>query len=408
MEYTDRIRELEEENRRLREIISENKKSEVWLQSIIDKLPYPLFIKNTSRTFVHWNKEFSRITNVRDEDFIGSTDFDLFEKEQAQVFWDVDTQVLEENKTIVNEEDLTANGEIQHIITTKTRITDQEGNHYVLGMILDVTEIKRQEKLIKKKNKEILDSFRYAKRIQDTILPSADLIKKYLSQSFVLYMPKDFIAGDFYWLDAREDNVYFAAADCTGHGVPGAMISVICANAINKVFSESSVTEPAEILDKVRELIIQKFENSDFNVTDGMDISFCKVNLKTKKLSFSGAYNHLYRVARDEEGNLSHTKLLEYRGDKQPIGKFEKNKPFNQYDIQLDEGDVIYLSTDGYPDQFGGERGKKLKQRPFKQLLHSISNEKMSKQKEILTNYFDSWKQDFDQIDDVCVIGVRF
>lgn len=289
----------------------------------------------------------------------------------------------------------------------KWRIQQLKARQIELEGIVD-----NRTKELRNKNEEILDSINYARRIQEAILPPTKLVKEYLSESFILYKPKDIVAGDFYWFDVHGDEIFFAAADCTGHGVPGAMVSVVCANALNRAVNEMNITEPAKILDKVRELVVQTFEKSEDEVKDGMDISFCKLNLKTRKLVYAGAHNPLYRITSLVEtkekvlSNETHM-LIEYKGDKQPIGKWAFEKPFLQQEIQLLKGDSIYLSTDGYADQFGGEHGKKFMYKPFKQLFLSLQNESMEKQKELLAHNLEKWKGSHEQVDDVCVIGVR-
>jgi tetratricopeptide (TPR) repeat protein len=185
--------------------------------------------------------------------------------------------------------------------------------------------IEKQKHLVEEKNQEITDSITYAKRIQSAILPQPKLVKKFLEDSFILYKPKDIVAGDFYWLEVVGDTVLFAAADCTGHGVPGAMVSVVCNNGLNRAVREFGLTNPSEILDKTRELVIEEFEKSDEDVKDGMDISLCALNVKTKQLRWSGANNPLW-ILRDQE-------ILEFKGDKQPIGKHFDAKPFTQKEI---------------------------------------------------------------------------
>ncbi|MGB0882272.1 MAG: tetratricopeptide repeat protein [Vicingaceae bacterium] len=266
-------------------------------------------------------------------------------------------------------------------------------------------KLELQKKQIEAKNRDITDSILYAKRIQSAIFPSSSLLKNHLENSFTLYLPKDIVAGDFYWMDLSpinnnsEDTVLFAAADCTGHGVPGAMVSVVCHNALNRAVREFKLSEPAKILDKVTQLVIETFEQGDDSIKDGMDIALCSLNTKTNELEFSGANNSLY-IIRDKE-------LIETKPDKQPIGKYMLQKPFTNHKQTLKKGDQIYLFTDGYADQFGGEKGKKLKYKEFKRLLIENSNKSMSEQLTILTNHFNSWKGELEQIDDVCVLGVR-
>ncbi len=247
------------------------------------------------------------------------------------------------------------------------------------------------------KNKEILDSINYAKRIQTAILPPDKLIKESLKESFVLYKPKDIVAGDFYWLEQKNGNTLFAAADCTGHGVPGAMVSVICNNGLNRSVREYNLTDPGKILDKTRELVIQEFEKSEGEVKDGMDIALCSIN--KDKLYYAGAYNPLWLVRNGE--------ILETKANKQPIGKYDPLLPFTSHFLDLEKGDTIYIFSDGYADQFGGPKGKKLKSKAFKALLLSIQNETMDTQHQLIDDAYENWRGDEDQIDDVVVIGVR-
>ena len=247
------------------------------------------------------------------------------------------------------------------------------------------------------KNKEVMDSITYAKRIQNAILPSDKLIKKHLPNSFILYKPKDIVAGDFYWMNQKNNATYFAAADCTGHGVPGAMVSVICNNSLNRSLKEFNLNEPGKILDKTRDLVISEFEKSEEDVKDGMDIALCK--LEGNELQYAGANNPLWIVRNGE--------IIETKANKQPIGKFEPSQPFSTHKIKLEKGDVIYIFSDGFVDQFGGDKGKKFKAKPFKELLSKLQESTMEKQKKLINETFENWKGDLEQIDDVCVIGVK-
>jgi serine phosphatase RsbU (regulator of sigma subunit) len=256
-----------------------------------------------------------------------------------------------------------------------------------------------QKEKMELKNKEITDSINYAKRIQAAILPTDNVFRTHLPDSFVLYKPKDIVAGDFYWLEKKNDLIIFAAADCTGHGVPGAMVSVICNNALNRSVREFNLTDPAKILDKTREIVISEFEKSDDEVKDGMDISLCCYNPTSKQLTWAGANNPLWII--NEEG------LTEYKADKQPIGKFFDPKPYTSHTIHLKKNDLIFIFTDGYQDQFGGPKGKKFKASSLKSLILSIRDKQAAEKKAILENTFESWKGQLEQIDDVCLIGAK-
>ena len=272
-------------------------------------------------------------------------------------------------------------------------------------------ETYRQKVLLETKNKEITDSINYAKRIQAAILPATKIVKEYLKDSFVLFIPRDIVAGDFYWMEQIENGLIFAAADCTGHGVPGAMVSVLCNNALNRSVREYKLQDPGEILNKTREIIIHEFEKSEDNVTDGMDISLCTLlfndsdrdHLHPYELKWAGANNPLWIIRENE--------LIEFMPDKQPIGKYYDNKPFKTNVIQIQKGDCIYSFTDGYKDQFGGlnngDSGKKLKAMRMKELLIHLSTLPMEQQKQKLEDFFYEWKGDLEQVDDVCIIGVR-
>lgn len=281
-----------------------------------------------------------------------------------------------------------------------------------------------QKEKLEIKNKEITDSITYAKRIQTAILPPLRIVKEHLRESFILYKPKDIVAGDFYWMESfakasdsegksfakasdtervaeneKENLILFAAADCTGHGVPGAMVSVVCNNALNRSVREYGLTDPGKILDKTREIVVKEFEKSDEEVKDGMDISLCAYNTKTHMLKWAGANNPVW-IVRDGV-------LQEVKGDKQPIGKYSEHKPFTTHTIQLSEGNAFYVFTDGYYDQFGGDKGKKFKAAKMKELLLSIYQRPMEEQRRIIDEAFETWKDNLEQIDDVCVVGVK-
>lgn len=265
-------------------------------------------------------------------------------------------------------------------------------------------EIVFQSEIIEEKNRDVMSSITYAKRLQDAILPSSATWKSILPDSFILYLPKDIVAGDFYFIEKVNDLIIVAAADCTGHGVPGAMVSVVCSNAMNRAVKEFKLTEPGKILDKVREMVLDTFSNSEQEVKDGMDISLAVINKRSNYMQWSGANNPLLMVRKKDDGTYF---VHEITADKQPIGYTENRKPFTSHEVELKPNDTIYLFTDGYADQFGGEKGKKFKYNNLKNTLLENAETDLTIIQEKLFDSFEKWKGELEQVDDVCVIGVK-
>lgn len=260
-------------------------------------------------------------------------------------------------------------------------------------------ETQVQKHLIEEKQKEIVDSISYAKRLQEAILPPQQFVNTHLINNFIYYQPKDIVAGDFYWAEKVDDFFFIAAADSTGHGVPGAMVSVVCSNALNRTIKEFKLTETGKILDKTRELVIETFEKSASEVKDGMDISLLCIDSKNKNIFWSGANNPLWYIQDSE--------LKEIKGDKQPVGKSYDTKPFTTNEISYKSDTTFYLFTDGLADQFGGPKGKKFKYKQFEELLVSINDKPMQEQSDIISQKFEEWRGILEQVDDVCVIGIK-
>lgn len=278
--------------------------------------------------------------------------------------------------------------------------------------------VQEQKNLVDEKNKSISDSINYAKRLQTAILPTPEQINAYLPDSFLFFQPKDVVSGDFYWFEVKEDWCFLAVADCTGHGVPGALVSVVCSNALNGAVNEFGLLRPKEILGKTRELVVETFAKSGDQVADGMDISLIALHRTRKEVVFSGAHNGLWIVREKAEFSPQNPEvrilekgehvLLEFRGDKQPIGLYEEMHAFSEVTIPIKNGDQIYLMSDGFADQFGGALGKKFKYVALKELILSHCTKSLEDQKSEIHNAFFAWKKDLDQVDDVCIVGLRY
>lgn len=289
-------------------------------------------------------------------------------------------------------------------VFNRLRITRKQNR--IIEAQKDVVELARKE--LEEKNQEITDSITYAKRIQDAILPTNQVVKELLPNSFIFYQPKDIVAGDFYWMESKDDYILFAAADCTGHGVPGAMVSVVCHTALHRVIRDYDLVDPGKILDKTREIIIDQLNRpgdsegySMSNMNDGMDIALCVLNTKTNQITYAGANNPLW-ILRDGGEEME-----EIKATKQAIGRVENPISYQTHDLTLSKGDSIFVFSDGFADQFGGDKGKKLKYKPFKKLLVAMKDELMETQLHLIEDNFNNWKGNHDQVDDVCVIGVR-
>ena len=270
-------------------------------------------------------------------------------------------------------------------------------------------EIVEQKKVVEEKHKEITDSINYAGRIQRALLASKELLDEQLNDYFILFKPKDVVSGDFYWAAKLNDHHFIlVTADSTGHGVPGAIMSILNISCLEKAVEVEKLSAPNEILHHTRTKIIEtlKRDGSSDGGKDGMDGSLLSFDFKNNQLFCASAYNPVW-IIRAKHTNQNGYELIEIKGDKMPIGKHEKDHlPFTLHTIALKKGDVVYTLTDGYADQFGGERGKKFTTKRLQQLLLSIAHKPLAAQKQTLNEVFDSWKETLEQVDDVCLIAV--
>jgi len=265
-------------------------------------------------------------------------------------------------------------------------------------------QIMEQKEELIIKNKNITDSIIYAKRIQSALMPPDKLFNSVFPDSFVLHIPKDIVSGDFYWLSKVGDRTFVAAVDCTGHGVPGAFMSIIGVELFRHITSIEGIKQPSQILTSLNKAFQKIFHEQEIiSFRDGMDLAFCSFDNKNMKLEYAGAFNPMYLI-RDNN-------IYEYKGDRFSVGLERpdeyKTNGFKNHEIPLKDGDIIYIFSDGYADQFGGPEGKKYKYRRFRHLLLAIHQLPMAKQHEYLEKSILNWKGGLDQVDDILVIGIR-
>jgi len=270
-------------------------------------------------------------------------------------------------------------------------------------------EIEKQRDIANKQNRKIKDSIIYAQRIQSAILPPDNFIDNILNEYFIIYIPRDIVSGDFYYVNKKENIIIIAVADCTGHGVPGALMSMLGFAFLNEIINKTVYNKHIknlhtdEILNELREYIINSMhqKGSGNEPLDGMDIALVFIDTESHILEFSGAHNPVYIIRKGQ--------LIEFQGDKMPISYHpKKDIPFTKHNIKLEDNDLIYLFTDGYVDQFGGQNGSKFLYTNFKNLLKSLYNEPLNIQKEKLINAYNEWKGDYDQVDDICILGFKY
>jgi serine phosphatase RsbU (regulator of sigma subunit) len=263
--------------------------------------------------------------------------------------------------------------------------------------------INKQKNIVEEQHQDITDSIKYAQRIQGAILPPKNMWQKILPSSFVLYMPKDILSGDFYWIEETEDYIYVAAADCTGHGVPGALISIVNYNLLNKAVLEKNLVSPSEILDAVNLWLTESLHQTygESTVRDGMDVTLIAIHKHSNEVLFTGANNPIYIITNGE--------LKQIKGDKFPVGAFIEDhiQKFTTQRFTVEKGDSIYLFSDGFADQFGGDNGKKYKYSPFQEKLKAINHLSLLEQNNQMQEEFLKWKGMHDQVDDVLLIGIK-
>jgi PAS domain S-box-containing protein len=367
--------------------------------------------------FTYVNGIVEQLTGYTTEEFLSQNYMDLVKgehRQQVEQFYA--SQFSRRQEVSYFEFEITKkNGEDIWIGQNVKAIFKGDDRNWIEGYLVvarDITDRKHKEerihlqnKLLEEQNRSIKQSIRYAKRIQDSILPNEAELTDLFPQSFVYYQPKDIVSGDFYWISKRDDNLFVAVADCTGHGVPAAFMSIIGSNQLNNAINRKRLDNPVDILNDISKGFqrVLKRPTDDMEIQDGMDIALCCYNTKTKLLRFTGAFNDLYHI-RDKE-------LTKYKGTRISVGvdeKIYKMEKYKLHEFKVKKNDMIYMFSDGYADQFGGQEGRKLGYERFRNILKSVCDEPMTTQKRLLEESMAEWRISEEQIDDICVLGVRF
>lgn len=356
-------------------------------------------------TYVKVNEKFIEIFGYKKEEVIGKTAAEiaiLDETEFKRIL-----NILKGKQKSQNEifKCKTKDGKVVYTMDT-TEVMEINGKKYSVSSLLDITKIKEQQIIIEVQNKIFIDSINYARLIQNAILPTKKQIEEILPESFVYAMPKHIVSGDFYWIKKHKNKVFVSVCDCTGHGVPGAFISIIGYKLLSKFIIEYGFSKPAMILNQLnKEFFVadkQIIENI-FEIRDGMDISLCVIDKSKMTMMYAGAYNPVYKIRKG--------KLTKLSVDKIPIHLFTSHtgRKFTNHEIKIEKGDVFYMFSDGYADQFGGPKGRKFLYKNFKKLILSIQHLTMSAQKEILNKTIEEWKDvsGQEQTDDILLLGFK-
>jgi PAS domain S-box-containing protein len=373
------------------------------LSLVASKTDNVVLILDANGRLEYVNESFVRVNGMTKEQIMQAHGATIYEFSTHQNIRSVVEDAVN-NKRSVNYESSIKGMKSSEIwaSSTLTPIFDEHGKLKKIIIIdADITERKKQEQIIYRKNKDITDSISYARKIQHAILPKEAIVKSYLPNSFILYLTKDIVSGDFYWFAHTNECSIIAAVDCTGHGVPGAFLSLIGYNILNSIVNERKIIDPKAILSELNKSILEALYNTDSESMDGMDIAICKINHKDKILQYAGAMRPLWII---NNGNIN---VIE--PDKTPIGtrymSADREVVYHTHTVQVQSGDSIYIFTDGYTDQFGGPKNKKYSSGKFKELLLQNAHLDFNTQKENYKNEHLKWKGDSEQIDDILVIG---
>ncbi|TAF66011.1 MAG: PAS domain S-box protein [Cytophagales bacterium] len=382
------------------------------MQALSENSPDLITRLSTDGTIFYINPTIERLTNIRKEEYIRKRIDDIILDGRIIKRWkEIIDDIVEKKEKVSLEMDFPITDKEKHIMQVNAipEYSETQAIESILLVSHDITERKLIELAVQQTNRRITESINYAKRIQEAILPSASFLKNYLPDSFILYKPRDVVSGDFPWFFKKDDDIYLAAVDCTGHGVPGALISIIGFFTINNVLNSGKAIHPSDVLNllDVEMAKTLKQDSPEAVTKDGMDIALCKINLQENTLEYAGAHRPMFFFKNNG------TEIEEVKGDKMPVGgggeHYKKKDGFTNHIIQIEKGDSFYISSDGYGDQFGGADNKKFSPRKMREvILDGIKKGKFDQMHNILDDAFESWKGETKQTDDILVIGAKF
>lgn len=373
---------------------------------LFDSSPSAMAITDIRRLkFVKVNEKFVEFFGYKKEEVIGRTAVDIDIHDETE--FNRILNFLKEYQGFQNEifKGRTKEGREVYLIAS-SEVMEINGNKYSVSSFLDITKIKEQQIIIERQNKEIFDSINYARLIQKAIFPSKKQLEQVLPKSFVLAKPKHIVSGDFHWIEKHKNKIFIAVSDCTGHGVPGAFISIIGYKLLSKFIIEYGFSSPAEILNQLNnEFFVsdKQIIESVFEIKDGLDIALCVVDKSKMTMMYAGAYNPVYQIRKGKFTKLS--------VDRIPIHLFTKHtgEKFTNHEIKIEMDDIYYMFSDGYASQFGGSKGEKFMRKNLQELILSIQHLTMSEQREIFNNSIEEWKNAFgeEQTDDILILGFK-
>lgn len=403
------IRQSQQISKQAKELEKQNAELEK-LSLVASKTDNSVIIADVNGDIEWVNDGFTRLLGVSFDEFSKEYGTNIFDSSLNKELKPQMKQAINEKRSIIySAKTVTKSGKALWIQTTMTPILNNNGKlDKYIAIDADITKIKLAEEEITRQKQKITDSIIYAQKIQSAVLPPKEYINQLLPEHFIMFRPKDIVSGDFYWASHKGDKIMIAAADCTGHGVPGGFMSMLGMTFLNEITGKMEEDEisAGKILTQLRESVKSSLRQTgkEGESKDGMDIALCVIDKSTNELQFAGAYNPLLII----RNHVTEVEIINVMADEMPIGIHKDAKSqFTNHKVQLKSGDLCYIFSDGFPDQFGGKNGRKFMAKRFKSMLAIHSDKSMAGQKKIVETAFDKWKGNYRQIDDVLVIGFK-